>query len=157
MFWWSQILQPLPPLVASPVFFIGICLSNYNLNPFLIHQASYSKEYQRYLMHSENLGSIWKIGRYPIKVSEVLETGRWHKHYKTLIKERKRLFCNCLEDELYFVLECQVYQDFRNEYIKRYFKNRPNIPKFIELLKSEYKKTIKNSSVYKSIKKRNEL
>ena len=47
----------------------------------------------------------------------------------------------------------------RNEYIKKYFWNRPNIPKFIELLQSENKKTIKNLSVYiyKSFKKRNEF
>ena len=45
---------------------------NYNLNLLLIHQVSYSKGYQWYLMHREVLGSIWKIGRYPIKVSEVL-------------------------------------------------------------------------------------
>ena len=25
-------------------------------------------------------------------------------------------FCNCLEDEFHFVLECQLYQDLRNEY-----------------------------------------
>ena len=50
----------------------GICPCNYNLNLFLIHQASYSKGYQWYLIHREVLGSIWKIGRYPIKVSEVL-------------------------------------------------------------------------------------
>ena len=53
-------------------FVVGICLSNYNLNSFLIHQASYSKGYQWYLMLREVLGSIRKIGRYPIKVSEVL-------------------------------------------------------------------------------------
>ena len=51
---------------------VGIWLSNYNLNSFLIHQASYSKGYQWYFMHRKVLGSIWKIGRYPIKVSEVL-------------------------------------------------------------------------------------
>ena len=28
------------------------------------------------------------------------------------------LFCNCLEDEFHFVLECQLYQDLRNEYKK---------------------------------------
>ena len=60
------------PFGSVSCFVIGICLFNYNLNSFLIHQASYSKEYQRHLMHWENLGSIWKIGRYPIKVSEVL-------------------------------------------------------------------------------------
>ena len=53
-------------------FVVGVCLSNYNLNWLLLHQASYSKRYQWYLMHRRVLGSIWKIGRYPIKVSEVL-------------------------------------------------------------------------------------
>ena len=60
------------PFGSVSCFVVGICQSNYYLNSFIIHQASYSKEYQRYLMHRENLGSIWKIGRYPIKVSEVL-------------------------------------------------------------------------------------
>ena len=60
------------PFGSVSCFVVGICLSYYYLNSFLIHQASYSKEYQRYFMHRENLGSIWKIGRYPVKVSEVL-------------------------------------------------------------------------------------
>ena len=60
------------PFGSVSYFVIEICLSNYNLNSFLIHQASHSKGYQWYLMHKEVLGSIWKIGRYPIKVSEVL-------------------------------------------------------------------------------------
>ena len=64
------------PFGSVSCFVVGICLSNYNLNSFLIHQASYSKEYHRYLMHRENLGSIWKIGRYPTKVSEVLSVTR---------------------------------------------------------------------------------
>ena len=63
------------PFGSVSCFEVGICLSNYNLNLFLIHQASYSKEYQWYLMHRKVLGSIWKIGRYPIKVSEVLILG----------------------------------------------------------------------------------
>ena len=67
-------------------------------------------------------------------------------------------FVIVFEDEFHFVLECQLYQDLRNEYIKRYFWNRPNIPKFIELLQLENKKTIKKLSVYiyKSFMKRNE-
>ena len=60
------------PFGSVICFVVGICLSNYNLNSFLIHQASYSKGYQCYLMHREVLGSIWKISRCPIKVSEVL-------------------------------------------------------------------------------------
>ena len=60
------------PFGRVSCFVVGICLSNYNLNSFIIHQASYSKGYQWYHMHREVSGSISKIGRYPIKVSEVL-------------------------------------------------------------------------------------
>ena len=60
------------PFGSVSCFAVGICLSNCNINSFLKHQASYQKGYQWYLMHREVLGSIWKIGRYPIKVSEVL-------------------------------------------------------------------------------------
>ena len=63
------------PFGSVSCFVVEVCLSNYNLNSFVIHQAPYSKGYQWSLMHREVLGSIWKIGRYPIKVSEVLEEG----------------------------------------------------------------------------------
>ena len=53
-------------------FVVWVCLFDYNLNSFLIHQASYPKRNHWYLMQKEVLGSIWKIGRYPIKVTEVL-------------------------------------------------------------------------------------
>ena len=63
-----------PTLFGSvSCFVVGICWSNYNLNSFLIHQASYSKGYKWYLMHTGVLGWNWKIGRSPIKVSEVLQ------------------------------------------------------------------------------------
>ena len=60
------------PFGSVSGFVVGVCLSNYNLNSFLIYQASFSKGYHWYLMHREVFGSIWKIGRYPFKVSEVL-------------------------------------------------------------------------------------
>ena len=60
------------PFGSVSCFVLGVDLSNYNLNSVLIHKASYSKGYQSYLMHRGVLESIWKIGRYPIKVSEVL-------------------------------------------------------------------------------------
>ena len=69
------------PFGSVSCFVIGVCLSNYKLNSFLIHHASYSKWYQWYLMHREVLGSIWKIGRYPIKVSEVLCVTLGYKSY----------------------------------------------------------------------------
>ena len=67
----SNFATPTPFGMVS-CFVVGVCLSNYNLKMFLIHQASYSKGKQWYFMHREVLGSVWKIGRYPIKVSEVL-------------------------------------------------------------------------------------
>ena len=60
------------PFGSVSCFVVGICWSNYNLNSFLIHQVSYSKRYPWYLMHRRVLGRIWKIGRYPIIMSEVL-------------------------------------------------------------------------------------
>ena len=60
------------PFGSVSCFVVGICLSNFNLNSFLLHQVSYSKGYQWYLIHREILESIWKIGRYLIKVSKVL-------------------------------------------------------------------------------------
>ena len=71
-----------------------------------------------------------------------IETGRWHKPDKIPLENRKCQNCNTLEDEFHFILECHLYQDLRAEYIKRYYWVRPNMPKFIELLKSENKTTI---------------
>ena len=48
------------PFGSVSCFVVGVCLSYYNLNSYLIHQASYLKGYQWYLMHMEVLGSIWK-------------------------------------------------------------------------------------------------
>ena len=45
-------------------FIVGVFLSNFNLNSFLIHQTSYLKGYLWYLIHQEVLGSIWKIGSF---------------------------------------------------------------------------------------------
>ena len=87
-----------------------------------------------------------------------IEAGRWHKTNRTPAEERKCVNCNSLEDEFHFVLECSLYQDLRQIYIKRYFWTRPNVPIFVELLQSDNKKiiNIKNLSVYiyKSFEKR---
>ena len=53
------------PFGSASCFVVEICLSNYNLNSFLIHQASYSKGNQWYLVHREVLGSIWKNRQIP--------------------------------------------------------------------------------------------
>ena len=78
-----QIFNP-TPFGSVSCLVVGVCLSNCNLNSFLIHQASYSKGYQWYLMHRDVLESIWKIGRCPTKVSEFL--------------------CNCINARHYFTM-----------------------------------------------------
>ena len=87
-----------------------------------------------------------------------IETGRWHKPEKTPRSERKCQLCNTLEDEFHFIFECPLYHDIRELHIKKYYWNRPNIPKFVELLNSSNTTVIKNLAmfVFKSFKKRNE-
>ena len=48
----------------------------------------------------------------------------------------------------YFVLECTLYAEIRKVYISKYFWNRPNMYKFIELLCTDSKKMIKKLSMY---------
>ena len=51
-------------------------------------------------------------------------------------------------DEYHFVLECTLYAEIRKVYISKYFWNRPNMYKFIELLCTDSKKMIKKLSMY---------
>ena len=46
------------PFGSVSCFVVGVDMSNYNLNSVLIHQGSYSKGYQAYLMHRGVLESI---------------------------------------------------------------------------------------------------
>ena len=44
-------------------------------------------------------------------------------------------------DEYHFVLECNIYTDLRTQYIPNYYRCRPNMYKFVDLLnvkKSHY-------------------
>lgn len=77
-----------------------------------------------------------------------IEVGRWHKPQPVPLNERKCLYCNIIEDEFHFVLECQKYNDIRKRYINKYYWGRPNIPKFVELITSSNSKTIKNLAAY---------
>ena len=43
----------------------------------------------------------------------------------TPLDERKCCFCNVLEDEYDFVLECSVYLELRKKYISKYFLETP--------------------------------
>ena len=51
-------------------------------------------------------------------------------------------FLNVVEDEYHFVLECNIYTDLRTQYIPNYYRCRPNIYNFVDLLNIEnYQKT----------------
>ena len=66
-----------------------------------------------------------------------VESGRWMKPHATPFENRKCKICCVLEDEYHFVLECLLYVDIRKIYLQRYFWNRPNMIKFIELLTTD--------------------
>ena len=85
-----------------------------------------------------------------------IETGRWHKPHKIPRNERKCQFCNSLEDEFHFLLECSLYTNLRKRYIKPYYWRNPNIVKFIELMQLESEVLVKDLAVYvqKSFEKR---
>ena len=61
------------------------------------------------------------LGRLNRKLTEVLEVGRWARPNRIPIDERKCITCNKLEDEFHFLLECSLYNDLRNQYIKKYY------------------------------------
>ena len=77
-----------------------------------------------------------------------VESGRWAKPNAILFENRKCKLCGVLEDEYHFVLECTLYAEIRKVYISKYFWNRPNMYKFIELLCTDSKKMIKKLSMY---------
>ncbi len=74
-----------------------------------------------------------------------IESGRWN---RTPIENRKCQMCNCLEDEYHFILECTMYSDIRNIYIRNYYRCRPTMIKFIELIKSENRNIVRNIGIY---------
>ena len=79
----------------------------------------------------------------------------WHsrlenstKPNRTPLDDRLCLICGVLEDEFHFMLECSLYNDERKKYIKRYYWQRPNMPKFIQYMSSEKAFVIKNIAIF---------
>ena len=56
--------------------------------------------------------------------------------------------CDDVEDEFHFLLVCPLYTDIRIKYIKRYYRTRVSMFKFLELMKTENKTMLKNLSLY---------
>ena len=126
-YWWYNTLTPennwfLNVLVKSnfatstpfgsvSYFVVGVCcMSNYILKSFLIHKGSYSKGYQWYLMHREVWGSIWKIGRYPIKASEVILL--WP--FKRDITPQREIIQTKIKKQVSYFLMRNPFMKFRN-------------------------------------------
>ena len=77
-----------------------------------------------------------------------IEAGRWHKPNPIPVNERKCQICHVLEDEFHFLFKCSLYNDIRKQYINRYYWNRPNIPKFIELIANTNKTTCRRLATF---------
>jgi len=63
-----------------------------------------------------------------------IEAGKWDKPNCNPLDEILCTNCNVLEDEFHFVCECIFYNDLRRTYIPKYYRSRPNMAKFVELL-----------------------
>lgn len=83
-----------------------------------------------------------------------IETGRWHKPNPIPLPDRKCIFCNKLEDEYHFLLECSLYKDLRKIYVPKYVYNRPNMEKFKYIMSTENIKIMQKLAtfVYKAFK-----
>ena len=77
-----------------------------------------------------------------------VETGRWARPNAIPFAERLCKICNKLEDEFHFILECPVYSDLRKLYVSRYYFNRPNMYKMVELFNTTNTKLLRNQSIY---------
>jgi len=86
-----------------------------------------------------------------------IETGRWEKPNSIPLDERLCTNCNVLEDEFHFVCECIFYNDLRRTYIPKYYRSRPNMAKFVELLSCQNTIILKNLStlIFKAFQVRN--
>ena len=78
-----------------------------------------------------------------------IETGR-HGQRRTDRNERKCQICNSsdLEDEYHFVLICPAYVDLRQKYIPVYYRHRPSVYKFTQLMKTFKPRLIQNLALY---------
>jgi len=110
---------------------------------------------------------VVKIKKYRIALSRLrvsshrlaVESGRWRKPENVPFDQRVCASCNVLEDEYHFVLECNIYDELRLKYIKRYFWRYPSMFKFVMLLETNNYQMIRNLAIYtyKAFSKRQEF
>ena len=56
-----------------------------------------------------------------------IEVGRWARPNRTPIDETKCRYCDKLEDEFHFLLECTLYVESRKNILNKYFLERLNM------------------------------
>ena len=58
--------------------------------------------------------------------------------------------------EYHFVLECRMYTELRRKYIAKYYRHRPSMFKFVELINTSNTRYLKNlgAFVYQAFKTR---
>jgi len=76
-----------------------------------------------------------------------IEIGR---HNNVPRQDRKCTLCNLndIEDEFHFVLKCPIYIHIRKEYISKYFYAHTSMLKYVLLMQSENKTTLKKLATY---------
>lgn len=126
----------------------------------LFYRTIVSFNFSKYL-------DVITIRKYSIALSRLrvsshrlaVESGRWRKPVRVPVEERICPFCNVLEDEYHFVLECIMLKDLRVMYIKKYYWNHPSNFKFVALMTTENVSDIRNLSVftYKAFIQRQQL
>ena len=77
-----------------------------------------------------------------------IECGRWSKPNRVPLNERLCRHCGVLEDEYHFVIECKLYNNLRNQYLKQYFWKHPSNFKFTQLISDNNAETTKNLSMF---------
>ena len=89
-----------------------------------------------------------------------IETGRYGPN-RLDRSERICQFCESgePEDEYHFILTCEKYGDLRVRYISRYYRIRPSVNKFVELLQANRPIIINNLCYYifNAFKRRNNV
>ena len=77
-----------------------------------------------------------------------IEVGRWVRPNRTPLDQRKCRAGNKVEDEFHFLLECDLYSQNRNKYIKKYCWSRPNLIKLKELVQTNNERELLNLALF---------
>ena len=93
-----------------------------------------------------------KIGNLHCKIQIVIsqlkiESGRFHN-----VTRRNRICNLCqlqdIEDEFHFILKCPIYNEYKQKFVKRYYRTRPRVFKLTQLLSTNNIKELNNLGKY---------